>query len=930
MFFGKIFICLTIGLCLFASPAPAQPKQGYKYLYNLAEKLSNTRDHTDKTDDQALKSYLSVIQILTSSKRDDLFLLKTYISTGTFLQVLGKQRESITYFKNAIILKRQLPQLADSVLFRPLVYCGNAYYSIDAPDTAESYYKKAGLIAEKFPGVSELGRLYNTLGVISYSTGNYSKSITYYEKAISTRSKHTLYDNFVYKNNLAAALKKLKRYTEALNIYLALLPLKVETDKLLHNIGSAYLAMGNNQQAIYYLQKVHYIDQKKLNDLGLAWLREKKYEKADSCLQQSVELSLKLNKSQKNSDYGITLKYLGDEWLERKQVRKAIGFYQQSINNLLQDFRSNDVYTNPSNFNSAFNAIELLETLTAKAIGFKELYKETGKVRDLEASLQTYLSFYTLANHIERFYETDESRLLISNRKYFSRQQPIDICLQLFHKTGNKKFIETAFSLDEDNKANTLSLYLEESKIKIKARVPANLLKDEGDLKGNITRFSLKAATEHDTANLAKLKLLINDYTIKLLGVQEKINQKTGFNASGHPTGNNKVTDLQKTITSGSAVLSYNVNASRLIGFVITANDFEFFTEKLDPDFFSSIKEMYNTAQYREGNNIKQIRSLGQSLYSKLIMPAVGIIKNKKELMIIPDGELNFLPFELLTGPDEKNLLSNFSISYNYSCSILLNSQGSFSTENMNRLGIAPFDREVKDGANPVTGFAILPASQKEVISVGGTSLLDKNATKQAFLKRAHNFNIIHLATHAYANDLHPEQSYIAFYPAEPDSAINYKLYLPEIYNLRLDKTRLVVLSACESGAGELVNGEGLMSLSRAFSYSGCDNIVTSMWNADDESTAYISGKLYFYLQKGYTIADALRKSKLDYLDDPAISSSKKLAGYWAHLRLTGNFERPPNNYWWRWYVLALMVISVVFMAIKKGRLNKSRRPRTI
>jgi hypothetical protein len=99
------------------------------------------------------------------------------------------------------------------------------------------------------------------------------------------------------------------------------------------------------------------------------------------------------------------------------------------------------------------------------------------------------------------------------------------------------------------------------------------------------------------------------------------------------------------------------------------------------------------------------------------------------------------------------------------------------------------------------------------------------------------------------------------------------------------------------------------------------------MWKADDESTAYISGRLYFYLQKGFTVAEALRKSKQDYLADPKISSSKKLAGFWAHLRLTGDFERHTDDHSWIFYTSLLLLIIVAFVFIKKGRLYKLRRP---
>ncbi|MGZ3778797.1 MAG: tetratricopeptide repeat protein, partial [Mucilaginibacter sp.] len=502
MYFGKFLLCFLLGVSLYHSQQiPKKHYPDYKQLFAQAEKLSNSAKPTDQTDALALKTYLEVIDILKDIKTDDPFLLKTYVSTGAFLQVLNRQKEAVFYYKKAISLKSAIPGMQDSVLFKPLVYCGNGYYQLDKPDTANIFYKQAEAIAEKYPDVSELERLYNTLGVISYSVGNYSKSITYYEKAISTLTGHSSFDNtflVFYKNNLALALKKLKQYDRALSIYKELLKYHIETDKLLHNIGSVYLAMGDSRQALAYLKQVKYEDQKKFNDLGRAYFEEKDYSNAIVYLQKAVDFNAKANQGHKNSDYGITLKYMGDAWLAQGQPARALPYYQQSIGNLLLDFRSKDIYVNPANFNSVFNGIELMETLLAKSMAFKALYAKSGQLKDLQASLQTYLAFYKLANYIQVTYETDESRSLITDRKYASHQQPIDICQQLFKLTSDKKYIEQAFLLDEENKANTLSLYMEESKLKSGSGIPPALLKQEAGLKENITRISLKASGETD------------------------------------------------------------------------------------------------------------------------------------------------------------------------------------------------------------------------------------------------------------------------------------------------------------------------------------------------------------------------------------------------------------------------------------------------
>jgi CHAT domain-containing protein len=925
----RVFIYAFWGWILSAAAVSAseKPLPEYKRLYQYAEKLSSAANPTDKTDQQALAAYNKIIDLLVRNNTDAPFLLKTYINTGAFLQTLNRNDESIPYFKKAFRLKQNIPGVPDSVLFKPFVYCGNSYYQLDRLDSAEDLYNKARIIAERYPQISELERLYNTLGVIAYSTGNYNKSTTYYQKALSILNDHPSVDEALlvaYKSNLASAYRKLKRYDAALKLYKETLPYLFETDKLYHNIGAVYLAMGQNRQAITWLKKVRYQNQKKLNDLGKAYLNEKDVVNAHDYLQQAEALNNRSKQYHRNSDNGITLKYMGDMEIQQHQPLKALYYYQQAITNLLTDYKSADIYNNPSHFNSAFNGIELLETLLAKAEAFEELYGKNKQIKDLQAALQTYLAFYKLADHIQRFYETDESRLLISDRKYASHQQPIDICLQLYKLTKNTQYIKQAFFLDEQNKANTLSLYLEESKLKNKSGIPVALLNQEKTLKENITRTALQASVETDDLVLNKFNHSINDNTIRLIAVQEKINNLSGRN--GRKLNNSKIdlTALQKNIPSESAILSYHLGGKSLLCFIITKKKFDFFTQSLTTDFHVNLKEIYRQAQHRNGNTTQAIRTLGQNLYGQLLKPAGPLLSGKTGLMIIPDDELNYLPFELLVNDESENLLKQYTITYNYSCAILQNSAYATNSYN-NKLGMAPFNEKVMTKGVSANDWAQLPSSKKEVEALGGTSVYDQKATKQFFLNGASQYNIIHLATHAYANDKNPNQSFIAFYPALPDSAFNYKLYLPEIYNLKLDKTRLVVLSACESGTGELVKGEGVMSLSRAFSHAGCNNIITSMWKADDASTAYISATLYHYLQNNYTITEALQQARLDYLNDANIPASKKQPGYWAHLRLIGSFQKTESNNYLLIFVIVLSVFGSIMVIKGRNRFKRFR-----
>jgi CHAT domain-containing protein len=165
--------------------------------------------------------------------------------------------------------------------------------------------------------------------------------------------------------------------------------------------------------------------------------------------------------------------------------------------------------------------------------------------------------------------------------------------------------------------------------------------------------------------------------------------------------------------------------------------------------------------------------------------------------------------------------------------------------------------------------------------------------------------------------------SYILFSGADSNQS---RLYLSEVYNLPLQQTDLVILSACETGAGKFIKGEGVMSLSRAFSYAGCPNIVTTLWKADDYSTAYLSNKIHDYLDKGLTIDKALQQAKLDYLGDKKINPRLKQPYYWSHLIFLGNVSENTSFHWsYVFIAIAIILSMLLFLNIKRSRKTKTR-----
>lgn len=159
----------------------------------------------------------------------------------------------------------------------------------------------------------------------------------------------------------------------------------------------------------------------------------------------------------------------------------------------------------------------------------------------------------------------------------------------------------------------------------------------------------------------------------------------------------------------------------------------------------------------------------------------------------------------------------------------------------------------------------LFPAEQADVFQ--GTQATEENAKAAGRLAK---YRILHFAAHGLINQHRPRFSGIVLtLPRNSRQAANAVedgiLQAYEIFNLKLNAD-LVVLSACETGLGKEVNGEGMMSLIRAFIYAGTPSVAASLWNVDDEKSADLMIRFYTHLQSGKSKAEALRQAQLEMI----------------------------------------------------------------
>lgn len=165
---------------------------------------------------------------------------------------------------------------------------------------------------------------------------------------------------------------------------------------------------------------------------------------------------------------------------------------------------------------------------------------------------------------------------------------------------------------------------------------------------------------------------------------------------------------------------------------------------------------------------------------------------------------------------------------------------------------------------------------------------MKENATEENVKKPGNlaKFNYIHFATHGTINDQKPDLSSLVLTKGS-NSAEDGLLQANEIFNLKL-KADLVVLSACRTGLGKLVRGEGFIGLTRAFMYAGTPSVLVSLWSVSDISTATLMGEFYRNLVKNkLSKTDALRKAQLNLLVNEKFSHPF----YWAPFILVGDWK---------------------------------------
>ncbi len=888
-----------------------------------ADKLAISNDYDEVKEQHLYKNALFIFkQILpeVEAASDDSITFNCYHKLGIIYHYFDSTILAKNFYIKAIAHKEKNKAIADKAIFQPFVYLARIYYSQNKFDSSLYYYKKAEKITEEYNHtLPEEYRMFNGMGSIFFETGDYKQAKNYFEKALTQLQPSVpfYYDFLVnYKINIASALGQLNRYDDAKLIYESILKYNINKDDILLRIGRVEVLLEKPNDALVYLKQINTQAINKValyNQMGRAYWLLQKNSLASKYYNDALNTYDTLTSFEKNVQHGLTYFYIAEKNTKEKNYSTSLLHFQKAIIQFYPSFNDTSIQINPFVYKGVFSYLNLFNALIGKANANELLFGTTNNVTYLNASLSAYKSAYKLASYVEKTYNSDDARLFLNKIKYSTHNKPIEVCLQLLAITKNKNYIDTLFLFDQQNKASVLTLNAQEQILKNNSTSDKSLLEKEDSCKALITILSIKAANSNDIKNNKTLDSIIRNTEISLEQIQTQIKNLPSYNIQENSNAIPSIAEVQNILPSHTTLISYHLSENKIITITINKKDYKCFTQKIDSNFYNSISILKNSiSNFTPGNNFKDNRIL-QYFYDLLIKNITTEIANQNTLLIIPADELYNIPFEALQTTKEKYLIENYAICYQPSVALIANKVNDF-TNNNSVLAFAPFSK------NKYENFSTLKYSEQEIAIVEGKSFIDSVATKINFLDNIEKHNVIHLATHTIVNESISSLSSIVFYPSQKEN----KLYIQEIYNLKLNKTKLVILSACQTGTGKLTKGEGLVSLARAFMYAGCPNVLSSLWKADDKSTSWIIQRFYKYFSEGFTNEEALQKSKKDYLQSNEIEKRFKTPNYWAHLVLTGLPSARSNTYY-IYYIIAFGILCFIFLLyfkIKKSKLN--------
>lgn len=674
------------------------------------------------------------------------------------------------------------------------------------------------------------------------------------------------------------------------------------------NIAQNHIRLKNADSAVYYLS----ISRKKMS-VGHHYLPSYHQVKSEIVLLSQdytsalIELDSALLLEQekwgtaKHLGMAIIHQKMGLIHYEQDDFDKALNQYSIGLNQL-------------SSSNSNIDRIFLIKMLKNKAYALNSIKQQD----PYSNTLVTVNQGLKVLNNLKPTFKSESDKLVLIEDAFPLFESGMEAAYQLYQSSKDEKYIDQAFDYAEKSKSVLLLEALLGTKATKFANIPKDILERERQLKSEITFVEKQRnRAKEETSELEDQLFALKEEHRQLIKQIEN-DYKTYYDLK-YNTETFSLFDTQKRLASDEKMISYFYGNHAIYAIGVDKVSKQIERIPISVSFENDIKSVHRMLGDPK-SDVVALSKASYKLYASLVAPFMTS-EEKKRLIIISDGLLNYIPFSALnTSAEELSYLTeHHAVSYANSATLLAQLKEQQS-KNVKLLAFAPSFEGAQVKHDPSRGNLLpLPHNKREVEQILGSfkgrSFLNKNASLQNFTSQLSNFGMLHLATHAVFDDESPEYSYLAFSNVDKEEDL---LYVSDLYNLQID-ANLVTLSACESGVGELKRGEGFMSLARGFFYSGASSIASTLWKINDASTTDLMDSFYKNLAAGKAKDMALQKSQIDFLNANR-QNNLSHPYYWSAFVISGNTSPLVTTNYWLWIVIGILAVSAfgIFLLRKK------------
>jgi CHAT domain-containing protein len=520
----------------------------------------------------------------------------------------------------------------------------------------------------------------------------------------------------------------------------------------------------------------------------------------------------------------------------------------------------------------------------------------------------------------------------------------------LMHRNDRQAAVR-AFEISESERARSLAEFLRSTETNLLGGLDPELANQEKSLRHLMRakedyRVSLLSKKVPEKADLEKLDAEQAQLEEQYKSVSATISQRyPAYAQITRPAGWDLARIQQQVVNDDDTILlEYILGADKSYVWAITRDSFT--AHEITGEVGKAAETVYNLSKERAKGNEEQLTQATRELSQMVLSPVAGQL-NKRRIIVIADGALNYIPFQMLPSPSSnaEPLVAQHEIINAPSASVLgeLRAEvagrgvrsktlaafgnpalgsGALNNDKGEHLRSALRDIELNGDSFDLSRIGELFFAEREINSLreiatpASTFAVTGFAAnrEQLFSMDLSQYAILHFATHGLLDPKRPEHSGILLSMVD-DQGKQQKgfISLQDVYSLRAP-VDLVVLSACRTGLGKEIRGEGLVGLTRGFMYAGATTVVASLWKVDDAATAELMKRFYTeMLQNRKTPDEALRIAQNSIRQTPRWSAPH----YWAGFTLQGEYRYVVNsNRGWRRYSMLIVIGLLMIVSV--------------